>query len=67
MGPVEPGDRIRVLQSDWMGARVEEGDVLIVTRRVTEGIFATNSPRNDAALGWWFGDHHEGTGWERVE
>lgn len=67
MSQVRNGDRIRILQTGWSGARVRKGDELEVIGRVTEKVFVTESPRVPLASGWWFGDHHEGEGWERVE
>lgn len=66
MAPVQKGDRIRILEDGWSGARVEAGDVLKVTGRLGSGVFVTESPRNPQAEGWWFADWHEGEGWERV-
>lgn len=63
---VGKGDRIRILQDELSSANVLVGDVLDVLGRVSDGAFLTESPRSPHAEGWWFSDHYEGEGWERV-
>lgn len=66
MKKVGKGDRIRILEDGLLGANVLAGDELEVTGRISPNVFATESPRNPRADGWWFADSREGEGWERV-